>query len=192
MSLTLAKQILKLKTKKKGGPMFNKIILTGEIVDTPTVKHVSSKTTVIILPLEVKTKYGPENQEREEILHINAIAFGENKEKLSLSKGDLILIEGRLRESPVKQQELEVVINNLYLLNKKETETPAEKRFEKRFDKKTETTNKTQTQQQKVDTKKHKPESKPNYNKDTYYRTKTQEQTNKQVISYTSKSKYNK
>jgi len=78
---------------------FNRVIIGGRLTRDPELKQVGSKgTSVANLGLAVNRISGSGEDRREEVCFVDATAWGKQAEVITkyLTKGDQILIEGRL------------------------------------------------------------------------------------------------
>lgn len=107
--------------------MYNKIVLIGHLTKDPDLRYTPQGTPVATLRLAVNTKI---SADRQEALFIDTIVFGKIAESCSeyLSKGRLILIEGRLTErrwehEGLQRSKFEVVANNVKFLPKTESKS---------------------------------------------------------------------
>jgi|TARA_R110000751_G_scaffold96275_4_gene187857 single-strand DNA-binding protein len=75
--------------------MYNKIIVLGNIVRDPSSREIGKDNTVCNFTLASNRKRG----ENEEVAYIDFAAFGKQAEVIDkhVSKGDRLLVEGRLR-----------------------------------------------------------------------------------------------
>ena len=107
--------------------MFNRIILIGRLTRDPEVRYTPSGMTVTSFGLAVNTRSKQGDDFKEEVLFIDCVVFGKQAESSGqyLSKGSLILIEGRLRERKweyegQKKSKMEVIVSNVRFLQRKE------------------------------------------------------------------------
>jgi len=107
--------------------MFNRIILIGNLTRDPEVRYTPGGTPVTTISIAVNSKYKQGDDTKEEVLFINAVVFGKQAESCGkfLSKGNPVLVEGRLRERKwetegVQKSKFEVVANNVRFLPKRE------------------------------------------------------------------------
>jgi single-strand DNA-binding protein len=78
---------------------FNRVIIGGRLTRDPELKQVGAKgTSVANLGLAVNRVRGTGSERQEEVCFVDATAWGKQAEVITkyLSKGDQILIEGRL------------------------------------------------------------------------------------------------
>lgn len=107
--------------------MFNRIILIGNLTKDPEVRYTPGGTPVATVSVAVNSKYKQGDDTKEEVLFINAVIFGKQAESCGkyLSKGNPVLIEGRLRERKwetegVQKSRFEVVARDVRFLPKRE------------------------------------------------------------------------
>ncbi|MBF0506887.1 MAG: single-stranded DNA-binding protein [Nitrospirae bacterium] len=107
--------------------MFNRVILIGNLTRDPEVRYTPGGTPVATISIAVNSKYKQGDDTKEEVLFISAVVFGKQAESCGkyLSKGNPVLIEGRLRERKwesdgVQKSRFEVVANNVRFLPKRE------------------------------------------------------------------------
>ncbi len=107
--------------------MFNRIILIGNLTKDPDVRYTPGGTPVATLSIAVNSRYKQADETKEEVLFMDAVVFGKQAESCGqyLSKGNPVLIEGRLRErrweyEGQKKNKFEVVANNVRFLPKRE------------------------------------------------------------------------
>ncbi len=107
--------------------MFNRIILIGNLTRDPEVRYTPGGTPVATISIAVNSKYKQGDDTKEEVLFINAIVFGKQAESCGhyLSKGNPVLVEGRLRERKwetegVQKSKFEVIASNVRFLPKRE------------------------------------------------------------------------
>ncbi len=107
--------------------MFNRIILIGNLTRDPEVRYTPGGTPVATISIAVNSKYKQGDDTKEEVLFINAVVFGKQAESCGhyLSKGNPVLIEGRLRERKwetegVQKSKFEVIARDVRFLPKRE------------------------------------------------------------------------
>jgi single-strand DNA-binding protein len=107
--------------------MFNRIILIGNLTKDPEVRYTPGGTPVATVSIAVNSKYKQGDDTKEEVLFINAVVFGKQAESCGqyLSKGNPVLVEGRLRERKwesegIQKSKFEVVASNVRFLPKRE------------------------------------------------------------------------
>lgn len=112
---------------KKEQPMFNKVILIGNLTKDPEVRYTPGGTPVATLRIAVTTKYKQGDEHKDETLFIDTVVFGRQAEVCGqyLVKGSPALVEGRLRErhwesEGVQKSKMEVLANNVRLFPKGE------------------------------------------------------------------------
>jgi single-strand DNA-binding protein len=103
--------------------MFNRIILIGNLTRDPEVRYLPSGTPVATISIAVNSKYKQGDDTKDEVLFISAVVFGKQAESCGqyLSKGNPVLIEGRLRERKwesegVQKSKFEVIANTVRFL----------------------------------------------------------------------------
>jgi single-strand DNA-binding protein len=103
--------------------MFNKTILIGNVSRNPEIKN--GKTTVAKFSLAVNNR---KNKEKEDTMFIDVVSFGKLGEICGeyLSKGSLVLVEGRLflntwEQDGQKRSKHEVIAENVQILPKGES-----------------------------------------------------------------------
>ncbi len=81
--------------------MFNKVILIGNLTRDPELRYTPQGTSVCSFGLAVNRKYRQGEEMKEEVTFINIVVFGKQADTCGqyLSKGNPVLIEGRLREN---------------------------------------------------------------------------------------------
>ena len=107
--------------------MFNRIILIGNLTRDPEVRYTPAGTPVTTLSIAVNSRYKQGEDAKDETLFIDAIVFGKQAETCGqyLSKGNPVLVEGRLRErrweyEGQKKNKFEVVVNTVRFLPKRD------------------------------------------------------------------------
>ncbi|PLX68204.1 MAG: single-stranded DNA-binding protein [Denitrovibrio sp.] len=111
----------------------NKCVLLGNVTRDPEVKLVNDKNLPICkFGLAINRRYKHNDEFKDDVCFIDVVAFGKNAEICGefLSKGNQVLIEGRLsynkweQEGSIKAKH-EVIAENVQLLSKgqKRTET---------------------------------------------------------------------
>ena len=110
--------------------MFNRIILIGNLTKDPDVRYAPSGTPVTTLSVAVNSRYKQGDDAKEEVLFIDAVVFGKQAESCGqyLSKGNPVLVEGRLRERKweyegQKKSKFEVVTNNVRFIPQKDPQS---------------------------------------------------------------------
>lgn len=108
--------------------MFNKIILIGNLTKDPDVRYTPSGMPVTTMRLAVTSKYRQADEIKEDTLFIDAVVFGKQAESCGqyLSKGNPVLVEGRLRErrwesDGMQKSRFEVFANSVKFLPKRES-----------------------------------------------------------------------
>ena len=107
--------------------MFNRIILIGNLTKDPEVRYTPGGTPVATMRLAVTSKYKQGDEVKDDTLFIDAVVFGRQAESCGhyLSKGNPVLVEGRLRERKwetdgVQKNKVEVIASNVRFLPKRE------------------------------------------------------------------------
>lgn len=113
-------------------PSFNKVIVMGNITRDIEVKYTPNGSAVTTLGLAVNEKYKTKNGDwKEETTFIDVDVWGNSAEIISqyLTKGDPILIEGKLKQeswedkqSGQKRSKLKVTCVTFQMLGKQTTE----------------------------------------------------------------------
>lgn len=108
--------------------MFNRIILIGNLTKDPDVRYTPAGTPVTTMRLAVTTKYRQGDEMKDDTLFIDAVVFGKQAESCGqyLSKGNQVLVEGRLRErrwesEGTQKNKFEVITNSVRFLSKRES-----------------------------------------------------------------------
>ena len=111
--------------------MFNRIILIGNLTRDPEVRYTPGGTPVTTLRLAVTSKYKQGDETKDDTLFIDTVVFGKQAENCGtyLSKGNPVLVEGRLRERKwesdgVQKSKFEVIANNVRFLPKRDQKQP--------------------------------------------------------------------
>ncbi len=112
--------------------MFNRIILIGNLTKDPDVRYTPGGTPVTTLSIAVNSRYKQADEIKEDVLFIDAVVFGKQAESCGqyLSKGNPVLVEGRLRErrweyEGQKKSKFEVMANNVRFMPRREQRQPA-------------------------------------------------------------------
>lgn len=108
--------------------MFNRIILIGNLTKDPDVRYTPGGMPVTTMRLAVTTKYKQGDEMKDDTLFIDAVVFGKQAESCGqyLSKGNPVLVEGRLRErrwesEGTQKSRVEVIANSVRFLPKRES-----------------------------------------------------------------------
>jgi len=108
--------------------VFNKIILIGNLTKDPDVRYTPGGTPVTTMRLAVTSKYKQGDEMKEDTLFIDAVVFGKQAESCGqyLSKGNPVLVEGRLRERKwesegTQRSKVEVITSSVRFLPKRES-----------------------------------------------------------------------
>jgi len=109
--------------------MFNRIILIGNLTKDVELRHTPGGTPIATIPVAVNSKYKQGDEMKEEVLFINCVVFGRQAESCGqyLSKGNPVLVEGRLRENKwekdgVQKSRCEVIASTVRFLPKKQSD----------------------------------------------------------------------
>lgn len=112
--------------------MFNRVILIGNLTKDVDVRYTPGGTPVSTMRLAVTSKYKQGDEMKEDTLFIDAVVFGKQAESCGqyLSKGNPVLVEGRLRERKWESEggqksKFEVLTNSVRFLPKREQRQPA-------------------------------------------------------------------
>ncbi len=107
--------------------MFNKVILIGNLTKDPDVRYTPGGTPVTTMRVAVTSKYKQGDEIKDDTLFIDAVVFGRQAESCGqyLSKGNPVLVEGRLRERKwesegAQKSKFEVIANSVRFLPKRE------------------------------------------------------------------------
>lgn len=78
---------------------FNKVILMGNLTRDPEMRYTASGSPVASFGLAVNRRYRQGDEQREEVCFVDISTFGRQAELAGeyLSKGRMVLIEGRLQ-----------------------------------------------------------------------------------------------
>ncbi|MBI4826746.1 MAG: single-stranded DNA-binding protein [Nitrospirae bacterium] len=109
--------------------MFNKVILMGNLTRDPEVRYTPQGTSVCNFGIAVNRKYKQGDEMKEEVTFINIVVFGKQADSCGkyLSKGNPVLVEGRLQEQRwetedgQKRSKHEVVAQQVRFLSKKDS-----------------------------------------------------------------------
>ena len=102
----------------------NSVILLGNLTRDPELRSTPNGTSVASFGLAVNRRYRQGEEQREEVCFVDIVCFGRQAETASeyLSKGNLVMIEGRLQwrswETPEgqKRSKHEVIANNIQFM----------------------------------------------------------------------------
>ncbi len=89
-------------------PSYNKIILMGYLTRDPELKYTQNGSPVCSFGLAVNEKYTTKGGEKKEkVAFIDITVWGSQGENCSkyLSKGNLVLVEGKLKQDTWEQQD---------------------------------------------------------------------------------------
>ncbi|MCX8070315.1 MAG: single-stranded DNA-binding protein [Thermodesulfovibrionales bacterium] len=113
--------------------MFNRIILIGRLTRDPEIRYAPSGLPVASFGLAVNTRSKQADEYKDEVLFIDCVVFGKQAESCGqyLNKGNLTLVEGRLRERKweyegQKKSKMEVIANSVRFLQSKKDSAAAE------------------------------------------------------------------
>lgn len=118
---------------------FNKVIVVGRLTRDPQVRQVGTQTVADLGVAVNRVWYDKDKQKKEETTFVDITAWGRDAEVAGeyLSKGEEVLVEGRLKtdswedkESGQKRYKMVVVCERLQLLGGKKVESPYENRDE--------------------------------------------------------------
>ena len=107
---------------------FNRVILVGNLTRDPEIRYTPSGTAVADFGLAVNRRWrSQDGDDREEVCFVDITAWGRQGEVISehLSKGDPVLIEGRLRmdtwqgQDGQKRTKHKVVVENFQFLGRR-------------------------------------------------------------------------
>lgn len=112
--------------------MFNRVILIGNLTKDPDVRYTPAGTPVTTMRLAVTTKHKQGDEMKEDTLFIDAVVFGKQAESCGqyLSKGNPVLVEGRLRErrwesEGQQKSKMEVITSSVRFLPKRDRQNAA-------------------------------------------------------------------
>ena len=102
----------------------NSVILLGNLTRDPELRSTPNGTSVASFGLAVNRRYRQGEEQREEVCFVDIVCFGRQAETASeyLSKGSLVMVEGRLQwrswETPEgqKRSKHEVIANNIQFM----------------------------------------------------------------------------
>lgn len=114
--------------------MYNRIILIGNLTKDPEVRYTPGGTAVTTLRLAVSSKSRQGEETKDDTLFIDIVVFGKQAESCGqyLSKGNPVLVEGRLRErrwesEGTQRSKFEVLASTVRFLPKRDgRQAPAE------------------------------------------------------------------
>lgn len=103
---------------------FNKVILMGNLTRDPELRYTPSGSAVANFGLAVNRRYKQDDELKEDTCFVDIAVFGRQAENCSeyLSKGSLVLIDGRLNyrkwesEDGQTRSKLDVVANNVQFM----------------------------------------------------------------------------
>ena len=112
-------------------PLVNKVVLIGNLTRDPELTHTASGAAVASFGLAVNRKYKQGDEWKEDVCFVDITTWGNMAENCSkyLSKGRLVLVEGRLNfesweKDGEKRNKLDVVASLVLFLGKQTTEPP--------------------------------------------------------------------
>ena len=105
---------------------FNKVILAGNLTKDPEMRYIPSGTPVASFRIAVNRRYKQGEELKDDVTFIDIVVFGKQAENCSqyLSKGDGVLVEGRLQErrweseDGQKRNKYEVIAQNIRFMPK--------------------------------------------------------------------------
>ena len=108
----------------------NSVILMGNLTRDPELRTTPSGTSVASFGLAVNRRYRQGDEQKEEVMFVDISCFGRQAETACeyLSKGNLVMIEGRLQwrswetEDGQKRSKHEVVANNIQFMPRGQTD----------------------------------------------------------------------
>jgi len=106
---------------------FNKVILMGNLTRDPEVRYTPNGIAVASFAIAVNRKYKQGDETKEEVSYIDIVVFGKQAESCGqyISKGDSVLIDGRLQqrrwetEEGQKRSKVEVVAQSVNFMPKR-------------------------------------------------------------------------
>ncbi len=107
---------------------FNKVILLGNLTRDPEVRYTPNGIAVASFALAINRKYKQGDETKEEVSYIDIVVFGKQAESCGqyISKGDAVLIDGRLqqrrwddKETGQKRSKVEVVAQSVNFMPKR-------------------------------------------------------------------------
>ncbi len=106
---------------------FNKVILLGNLTRDPEVRYTPNGIAVASFAIAVNRKYKQGDETKEEVSYIDIVVFGKQAESCGqyISKGDSVLIDGRLQqrrwetEEGQKRNKIEVVAQSVNFMPKR-------------------------------------------------------------------------
>ena len=115
--------------------MLNKVFLIGRLTRDPEVRFLPSGTQVVNFSIAYNRSYKVNDEWKEESHFFDVEAYGQLAERLGkqLSKGIMILVEGRLRqgrwetEAGEKRSKVSVVAEKVNIVSKPQTESQVSK-----------------------------------------------------------------
>ena len=106
---------------------FNKVILLGNLTRDPEIRYTPNGIAVASFAIAVNRKYKQGDETKEEVSYIDIVVFGKQAESCGqyISKGDSVLIDGRLQqrrwetEEGQKRTKIEVVAQSVNFMPKR-------------------------------------------------------------------------
>jgi len=106
---------------------FNKVILMGNLTRDPEVRYTPNGIAVASFAIAINRKYKQGDETKEEVSYIDIVVFGKQAESCGqyISKGDSVLIDGRLQqrrwetEEGQKRRKVEVVAQSVNFMPKR-------------------------------------------------------------------------
>jgi single-strand DNA-binding protein len=107
---------------------FNKVILLGNLTRDPEVRYTPNGIAVASFAIAVNRKYKQGDETKEEVSYVDIVVFGKQAESCGqyISKGDSVLIDGRLqqrrwddKETGQKRSKVEVVAQSVNFMPKR-------------------------------------------------------------------------
>lgn len=109
---------------------FNRIILAGNLVNSPDLKHTSGGVAICKINLAVNSRVKKGDKYEDEVSFFDLVAFGKTGEAIAehVAKGQSILIEGKLKQERwekdgQKKSAIRVYVDTVQFLSPKATET---------------------------------------------------------------------
>ena len=105
---------------------FNKVVMAGNLTRDPEIRYIPSGTPVVNFSIAINHRYRQGDELKNDVTFIDIVVFGKQAESCSqyLSKGDGVLVEGRLQqrrwdsEDGQKRSKYEVVAQNVRFMPK--------------------------------------------------------------------------
>ena len=126
--LDISKEVAK---EEQAVASVNKVVLIGNLTRDPELTHTASGAAVASFGLAVNRKYKQGDEWKEDVCFVDITTWGNMAENCSkyLSKGRLVLVEGRLNfesweKDGEKRNKLDVVASLVLFLGSKEPTKP--------------------------------------------------------------------